>query len=117
MLETDPANTQPPIRPLNHRVAKFIRENRPFGSSEERVRKALDILESPWPRREESILREWFDDAGEGPGEHVSTLIEWIIGTGLEPSVPPPLLPPIELEDVELVCWMGLQPDQRAGNE
>ena len=114
MLETDPANTQPPIRPLNHRVAKFIRENRPFGSSEERVRKALDILESPWPRREEAMLREWFDDAGEGPGEHVSTLIERIIDTGLEPSEPPPLLPPIELEDVELVCWMGIEQDQVA---
>ena len=57
MEETDPANVQPPIRPLNHRVAQFIRDNVPFGSSTEKVRMALDILESPWPRREETMLR------------------------------------------------------------
>lgn len=111
MLETDPANTQPRVRPLNHRVADFIRTHRPRGLSEERMTCALDILESPWPRREEVMLRQWFGEGDmEAPGGRVRTLVRRIIETGLEPAHPPSPLPPIELEDVELVCWMALRP-------
>ena len=47
MRETDPANLQPSIRPLNHRVAAFIRANPPSDISEDHSNRALDILESP----------------------------------------------------------------------
>ncbi len=63
------------------------------------------------------MLRQWFESGDMEPSARVTALIERILETGLEPSEPPPPLPPIELEDVELVCWMGLQPDQCAGNE
>ena len=111
MRETDPANVQPPVRPLNHGVAKFIRDNRPFGSSDERMNRALDILESPWPRGEESMLGEWFKSGDAKPAVRVSSLIDRILETGLEPTEPPPLLPPIDREEVELVCWMGIERD------
>ena len=62
MRETDPANLQPKVRPLNQRVAEFIRANRPPDEPSEHVNLALDILEAPWPRREEILLREWFAD-------------------------------------------------------
>ena len=109
MKETDPANVQPPVRPLNHRVAQFLRENVPFGSLDERVKMALDILESPWPRREESMLREWFEAGDARPGARATALIDRILETGLEPTQPPPVLPPIALEEVELVCWIGIE--------
>ena len=35
--ETDPANLQPQVRPLNYRVAEFIRDNPPLDMSDERV--------------------------------------------------------------------------------
>ncbi len=109
MRETDPANLQPRVRPLNLRVAEFIRANPPLGISEDRVTKALDILESPWPRREEMMLRDWFE-SGERDGATLTHfLIEQILETGLEPVEPPPLLPPIEPEDIELLCWMGVE--------
>ena len=111
MRETDPANMQPPVRPLNHRVAKFIRDNRPLGSSDERINKALDILESPWPRREESMLREWFETDQQHRTSLVNFLVDQILETGLEATEPPPLLPPIDFEDVELYCWMGIECD------
>ena len=56
MHETDPANLQPRVRPLNLQVAGFIRDNLPIDIPEEQVTKALDILESPCPRREEIML-------------------------------------------------------------
>ena len=109
MRETDPANLQPAIRPLNHRVAAFIRANIPPGISEDSLNRALDILESPWPRRDEVNLRMWFN-AGMHEGTMLSKfLIERILNTGLEPTLPPKPLPPIDLEDIELSCWMGIE--------
>ena len=108
MRETDPANLQPSVRPLNHRVAAFIRANPPLDMSEERLNRALDI--SPWPRREEVLLRDWFDADERGGAALSRFLIDRILETGLEPVVPPRPLPPISPEDIDLLCWMGIQP-------
>ena len=109
MRETDPANIQPRIRPLNLRVAEFIRANPPINMAEDRMTRALDILESPWPRREEIMLRGWFESE-EHEGSAMSQYIaENILETGLEPVEPPPPLPPITPKDIELLCWMGIE--------
>ena len=36
-------------------------------------------------------------------------LIDQIVETGLEPTAPPPPLPPIEQDEIELLCWMGIE--------
>jgi hypothetical protein len=56
MVETDPANLQPKLRPLNRKVAEFIRPNTPAEIDGARITQALDVVESPWPRREEMIF-------------------------------------------------------------
>ena len=109
MRETDPANLQPQVRPLNHRVAKFIRDNPPLDMPDDRVHRALDILESPWPRREEIMLRSWFESDEHQDASLPSFLIKQILETGLEPTEPPPLLPPIDQDEIELLCWMGIE--------
>ncbi len=108
MRETDPANLQPQVRPLNHRVAEFIRGNLPLDEKDDRVYRALDILESPWPRREEIMLRGWFESDERGGEALAGFLIDQIIESGLEPTEPPPLLPPINQDEIELLCWMGI---------
>ena len=107
--ETDPANYQPKVRPLNLRVAGFIRDNMPLDIEEERVRTALDILESPWPRREEIMLRGWFQDVSREGSNLSRFLIQQIIDTGLEPVEPREPLPPITRQDIHLLCWMGIE--------
>ncbi len=109
MRETDPANLQPKVRPLNLRVAEFIRDNPPIDIAEEQVTRVLDILESPWPRREEVMLREWFESSDQQGGTLSGVLIEQVLKTGLEPVELPPLLPPISPEDVKLLCWLGIE--------
>ena len=109
MRKTDPANLQPAIRPLNHRVAEFIRERPPLNVPEEQVTRALDILESPWPRREEIMLRGWFESGEQEGIELARFLIERIVETGLEPVKPPEPLPPIDREEIELLCWIGIE--------
>lgn len=117
MRETDPANLQPPVRPLNHRVAAFIRAHPPHGISEDRLNRSLDILETPWPRRDEVLLRGWFE-AGKREGVALSQfLIAQILNTGFEPVVPPKPLPPIVPEDIEVLCWMGIEPSDDVSAE
>ena len=108
MHETDPANLQPKVRPLNLRVAEFIRANVVVDMPEDRVARALDVLESPWPRREEIMLREWFEGGEREDAALSRLLVDRILDTGLEPVEPPPPLPPISPEDVRLLCWMGI---------
>ena len=55
------------------------------------------------------MLRGWFE-SGEWEGASLSRfLIDQIIETGLEPTAPPPPLPPIDQEEIELLCWMGIE--------
>jgi hypothetical protein len=108
----DPANLQPQVRLLNRQVAGFIRAHPPIDTDLEKVNKALDILEAPWPRREEGLLREQFRDrAGMAVGRSLR-LVEWILTTGLERYAAPPPLPPIVEQDLRLVCWMAVTADE-----
>ena len=71
------------------------------------ISKALDIVESPWSRRDEGRLRRWFNT--EGAGAKKSTyLVTKILESGLEPFIAPEPLPPIGEEDIELLVWMAI---------
>lgn len=111
MFETDPANLQPRLRPLSRQVAEFIRANMPEGDDAKNVTRALDIVESPWPRREEMMLREWFSDQSREGTDKSRYLAGKVLETGLEPFQEPATLPPIGQEEIELVCWLALSPD------
>ena len=108
--ETDPANLQPKVRPLNRKVADFVRENIPVDIEQSQLDRALDILESPWPRRDEGRLRKWF--AQELKGKELSAfLTKKVLDSGLEPFIAPEPLPPIKEDDIELLVWMGITVD------
>lgn len=121
MHETDPANLQPKVDRINHQVAEFIRAHPPrvIGSNE--TKDALDILESPWPRREQIMLRGWFKSANDQDrpkDQDLSRdLVKNILGTGLQPSQPPPPLPLIEKDDVKLLCWMAIECEKYSGTQ
>ena len=122
MRNTDPINLQPKVRPLNHRVAAFIRDNPPSDMAAARIDEAIDILEAPWPRREETLLRGWFENPDHAGAALSRFLIEQIHETGLEAVKTPEPLPPIQRDDIELLCWMGVEradaahPPQDAGD-
>ena len=107
MHETDPANLQPKVRRLNIKAADFIRTHIPIDTEQTDIDRALDILESPWPRRDEGHLRKWFN--GEETGAVKSKyLIDKILGSGLESFIAPEPLPPIDKEDIELLTWLAI---------
>ena len=109
MFETDPMNLQPKVRKLNREVADFIREHPPPNINQKRLQKSLDAVESPWSRREENQLRIAWKKDFDSPFERSRKLIEEIELIGAEPFQTPEPLPPIERDEIYLICWLAIQ--------
>ena len=99
---------------LNLRVAEFIRTNPPIDMPDAQVTRSLDILESPWPRREEIMLREWFESKEDGGAELSRILVEQILESGLEPVEPPP--PPVPRPPPQHMVISPYSPPQRTSS-
>jgi hypothetical protein len=106
--ETDPANLQPKVRPLNRQVAAFLRENPPPDVEQKELNALLDAVETPWSRREENQLRQVWNQDFDTSVEKVEALVECVEAIGVEPFMPPEPLPPIDLDEIHLVCWLGI---------
>ncbi len=113
--ETDPANLQPKIRKLNRDVAAFLRTNPPADVEQERLNRCLDAVESPWPRREENLLRLAWEREFSTPGERARHLVEEVEGIGAEPFRAPDPLPPIEPQEIHLITWMAIERENAVG--
>ncbi len=110
MFQTDPKNLQPKISPLNRRVADFIYKHHPSKLENKTIDHALNILQSPWPYREHKLLQEWFNESEISSENELSNyLVRKIVETGLEAISPPELLPPIELDEINLLCWIVIE--------
>jgi hypothetical protein len=107
-FETDPANLQPRIRRLNRDVASFLRAHPPPEVAQDRLHRALDAVESPWPRREEHLLRLVWERAFPTNRDKARALVEEIERIGAEPFHAPEPLPPISEEEIHLITWMGI---------
>jgi superfamily II DNA or RNA helicase len=112
MAQTDPANLQPKLRPLNHRVAEFLRNSPPPNMPQDELDLLLRKVLSPWSYAMEREIREIFDnpELENSPDEKAKQLAEKITELGIEPFQPIKPLPPIEPEEIHLVCWMALVP-------
>ncbi|MCE9584695.1 MAG: helicase, partial [Planctomycetes bacterium] len=106
---TDPKNIQPRIRPYLLRVADHLRRNPPGDVLEGDLKNLLATLEAPIGVRHERALRAAYDpDAGDAP-ERVKALILKVRELGLQPYIQPKPLPPIEKDEVSLICWMAVE--------
>jgi len=114
-FETDPANLHPPVRRLNRDVAAFLREHPPADIDQERLHRCLDAVESPWSRREENQLRVAWERESPGVSEKVRDLVETVEAIGAEPFRAPDPLPPIERDEIHLICWLAIEPEAETG--
>jgi len=106
MAATDPANLQPKIRPALRAAAEQLRKFPPPGISQEDIDKAIESLEAPWGVRIERVIRDAMENAT-GPAASAS-IFEKTRFLGLQPYKAPSPLPPIEEDEILLVCWMGV---------
>ena len=60
------------------------------------------------------MLRGWFESDEHQSAALTGFLIDQILETGLEPTESPPLLPPIVQDEIELLCWMGIEPEGKS---
>jgi hypothetical protein len=72
----------------------------------------LSAVEAPWGRRYEGELREAYEDDDLAPVEKSRVLVDRIEDLGLQPFEAPDPLPPIEEDEVKLICWMAIAPDE-----
>ena len=112
---TDPKHLDPKVAKVNREAAEFLRKHAPPDLERGRVDRASDILGTSWPRREERLLREELRKARERGAEGARKLVAWVLATGLEPGEPPVRLPSIAPEEIELLCWMAIAPDDPPG--
>jgi hypothetical protein len=76
---------------------------------QERLRRCLDAIESPWSRRDENALRKvWEGDHGTKAAKVVA-VVEEVERIGAQPFQAPEPLPPIEADEVHLVCWLAIE--------
>ncbi len=109
-FQTDPRNIEPEIRPLFRRVAEHIRKYPPPDMQQQMLEEIYESVEAPWGRRYERELREVFKPEVDSTKKSVM-LIEKIRELGLQPFEAPKPLPPIEEEDIKLVCWLAISED------
>ena len=108
-IETDPANLQPRVRPLHHEVIEFLQKNRQ-DVEQAALERAVEILSVPWPQQEWTLLREWYQDESETGRVKAKTLVDKIVNIGINPPEPVKPLPLVEESQVELLCWMAINP-------
>lgn len=100
---TDPANLQPKIRPSLRAAALQLRTFPP-GVTIDELNRLVEAVEAPWGTRIETQIR---DAAASLEGQAASIAIAEVVKRlGLEPFKAPEPLPPIDITDVRLVCWM-----------
>jgi hypothetical protein len=103
---TDPANLQPKVRPALRAAANHLRKFPPPGITQDELVSLVESLEAPWGVRIEKVIRE----AMEGlTGNAASAVIaEKIKLLGLQPYRAPEPLPPIEEDEINLICWLAV---------
>jgi len=105
-LSTDPVNLQPKVRPMFRRAAALVRKFPPKDLDQEALDQISGALEAPWGARTENRIREAL---GETPNAAAALrIVQAVKELGLKPYQAPEPLPPIEIEEISIVCWMAL---------
>lgn len=104
---TDPKNLQPKVRPTLRKAADHLRKYPPPEMTQEQVDALIEAIEAPWGVRIEKQIREAAESAA---GIVASAAIaETVRRLGLEPFKAPDPLPPIEPQDIRLICWLAVE--------
>jgi hypothetical protein len=107
MFYTDPLNLQPKVRPAMRRAAAAVRRYPPAGLSQEAVDEVVNALEAPWGARIEAQIRVALGETANAAA--AARVVEAVRRLKLRPYEASEPLPVIGIEEVGLVCWMGVE--------
>ena len=103
---TDPMNVQPSVKRSMKLAAAQIREYPPPGLTQREIDILVEMIEAPWGGRIERQIREAM--VGATSSEASQAIANKVKELGLEPFHPPEPWPPIEEEEITLVCWIAV---------
>lgn len=104
---TDPANLRPAVPLALRQAHELVTEH--GGSLDFSAQEALlSVLDANWEKRIVDAVRDIVRDGDASPGERVERLQTLVKEAGLEAPPAPQPLPPIERDDIRLVCWMAV---------
>jgi hypothetical protein len=109
-LATDPANLQPKVPKLCREMAEHLLKYPPAGMSAAEIDEVRDCLSAPYPARVQNAFRPLFTPDAEDcdPYEVSRAIVAQVKELGLQPYEAPEPLPPIDSDQVSLICWMGV---------
>jgi len=107
---TDLRSLQPVVPKAMREAAELLRNSPPPGVPIEEVHRAIDALEAPYPARIQKMVRDAMR-AHEARAEQAAGVLAVVRELALEPPEPPQPLPVIRDDDVHLICWMAIVPE------
>jgi hypothetical protein len=103
---TDPANLQPRVRPALRAAASHLRKFPPPGITQDELVNLVESLEAPWGVRIEKVIREAMEGlTGNAASASIAEKVKLL---GLQPFRAPDPLPPIDEDEISLICWLGI---------
>ena len=89
----------------------MLRDHPPKDLDTDRLHRLLNTIETPYDTRTQRMMRKTLD-AHEDAKTGVAEVIRLVEDLGLDPPAEVEPLPEIEEEDVNLVTWMALVPQE-----
>ncbi len=103
----DKANLEPKVPRALRRAAQVMLTTPPTDITQERIDRAVDTLQAPYPERTVRAFRAALASSTD-PTRQARRILETIDSLGLQPYIAPQPLPEIAPDDVHLVCWLAL---------
>ncbi|MEU0525344.1 SNF2-related protein [Streptomyces niveus] len=109
-FQADPANFEPQVPKVMRDAAAFVREHGQLLGDEQDTLSAR--LNAPYSVRVQREVRNALASQESTTAGKAQALAEIADRHGLTPPEPPPLRPAIDLDDIHVVCWTAITPEQ-----
>ncbi|MFC6938930.1 helicase-related protein [Salinirubellus sp. GCM10025818] len=110
--QVDPRNVQPDVPRILREVREHLADHPPTNTDQEGAERTREAVGAPLSRREQREFREIYEDGGLEPIEKSNQFVEKVDELGLEPFENPDPKPRIRKEDIQLICWMVVSPEE-----
>ena len=114
--QTDPRNIQPDVPKILREVREHLADYPPTNTNQDGAERAREAVGAPLSRREQREFREIYKDEGLSPVEKSDQFVDKVEELGLEPFENPDPKPRVRQEDIQLICWMVVSPEDRSRN-
>jgi hypothetical protein len=107
---TDPAHLHFKVPKTMRDAYEIVKDHPPVGMEQSEVRRLQSVLQAPWGNRIQRMIRDAMADAPD-PQAASDAIRRIVAEQGLQPASAPRPLPVITADDIHLVCWQAIVPE------